>query len=291
MMFWHKQKIDRAEEAFKSECTKFLHKARQQRWKDKQDTVTFKEQHRQRNQKLRQKLKEENPKKVKALRRRQYKRERKGFRKCMPEERCCVCHKIGFDFVGATPEKIENLKRRSAESINRAQSADINLFQIKETQEWTKMSVVHEELAKNRQDKAENANEAEYVGAWEDDSDLEDEVDWKKIKPQWLLPWTSEWRKECDRIKKIVQWNIQHGTRERDARLRWKLKKIDKYLDWLWFAQLKMWKWREGPESSEQGEKEYLEEECVSSFKALLIVETWEILNRFCGSCSRPNIE
>ena len=28
--------------------------------------------------------------------------------------------------------QIENLKRRSAESINRAQSADINLFQIKE---------------------------------------------------------------------------------------------------------------------------------------------------------------
>ena len=291
----HKESLDRAEKAFENKCKNFLHSLRQQRYKGRQDPSQFAEKGRQKQKKSRKKLKEENPEKVKANRRRAWRRYRYG--EDLPNAyyyHCSSCWKKPALSVIKTPAMKKALKTKAVESVQRAQSADISTFHQEQTKEWTQMSTVCEELSKNRKEEAETESEAEFVGTWEGESDLEDEVDWKLIHPQWLLPWTADWRDECDRIKKMVQWNIEHGTRDEDTRLRWKLCKVDKYIDWLWFDVLKMLKAQEGATetaSKTEKEKQSLVEQKIEQFRHLLSVGTWLILNRFCETCPRANME
>ena len=67
----HNGRLGSGGKAFATKLKKYMAARRQQKYKEGQDPAKFKESHNKANQKSRLKLKEENPKKVKAKRRRE----------------------------------------------------------------------------------------------------------------------------------------------------------------------------------------------------------------------------
>ena len=100
--------------------------------------------------------------------------------------------------------------------------------------------------------------------------------------------------KKYGRVKRIIRWNVEHGTRDEHERLRWKLKKLDKYADWLWLDLQKLCKDQEltSEETCEDEEKE-VKDWALQAFEDLYTLEFEKILCRFCFFCNtkKPKID
>ena len=285
----HKDTITNAVKVFEDKFSKYAAVIRQQRYKHGKNLEEFKEYERQNKKKSRQKQKEENPKKVKA----QIKKENDKRRMSTPNNKplpCALCHTMRLEFVQIDPSV---KKRLVDEKANEAlQSALSNTNDETECEDLQKlMKQKGTMLVVNNNEEAQTESESEYGGTWEDESDIEDDVRWEKMRPEWLLQWTLKWWKDYERIKRVIRWNIEKGTKDKDERLRWKLRKDDKYVDWLWLDLQKMWKSQDRGDKSEE-DLDFLKEYTVQHYKDLLRVEYDYILNRFCTkTCKKPKIE
>ena len=292
MKKYHSESLINAETIFRAKLKDYLHSIRQQRYKDHQDPEDFKKCETKKKRASRQKLKKMNPKKAKAKVKRENDR-RKGKINGGTLWPCAICHKPRNEFVQIDSRVRKRLiKEKSCAAFKEAQmeksiEEEQDVIQKLKGERGTKIVVDNKEEAVTESD-------SEYGGVWEDESDLEEDVDWVQVSPKWLLPWTSTLKKEYDRIKKIIQWNIEKGTREKDVRLRWKLRKVDKYVDWLWLNVHKMWKFQEGgtkDNCTEDEDKEFLTNHTSDVFEDLLSVEYWHIIKRSCIPCELPTFQ
>ena len=288
----HKSEMGTTSKVFGEKLKKYLHSIRQQSYKDRQDPSEFSEKAKIVKRKSRQKLKEENPRKVRINKRKENMNHRRG-QTSRPPFPCARCHKFKCHDLELTQQQKETMKEKASKSLLKAQTRPHQLEQI---EDWIQSSLEGEPSSaleldiKNNREEAETESEAEYGGAWEEESDMEDDIDWPTVNPKWLLLWTWRWRKEYERIQRIIKWNIEYGTREKNVKLKRKLRKTYQYVDWLWLSLQKVLKdWENRPEDEvvDDEDKDFLNE----MFKDLLQVETWAILNRFCGSCEKLNMK
>ena len=285
----HKDAITNATKAFEDKFSKYAAVIRQQRYKQGQNLEEFKEYERQNKKKSRQKLKEDNPKKAKA----QIRKENDKRRMSTPTNKplpCAICHKVRREFVQVHKSVKKRLVNEKAkEALQSALSCTNSETKCEDMKKLLEQKGTI--LVVNNKEEALTESESEYGGAWEDESDIEEDVDWEKMRPEWLLQWTLNWWKDYARIKRVIQWNIEQGTRDKDERLRWKLRKDDKYVDWLWLDLQKMWKYQDRGDESKD-DLDFLKEYTVQHHKDLLRMEYDYILNRFCSkTCKKPMIE
>ena len=283
----HKGKLGSGGKAFERKLKKYIHARRQQSHKERQDPTKFKENHRKVKLKSRQRLKEENPKRVKASKKRENARYRKGVEKTeRPPYPCSSCNKFKCGFSKLTKQQKERMDKKISEAMLEAQSQNI----AEEIDEGLYLSIkggptsAFEKEIKEDNGEAETESDAEFGGAWEDESDLEQDVDWRSVAPKWILLWTQRWRMEQERIKRTIKWNLIHGSQDQHVRLRWKLRKVSQYLDWLWLGlQKEMKDYEDEDETLVLTEKK--KESLNWFFKELLLEESDGILNRYCTSC------
>ena len=288
----HKGEMGSTSKVFGAKLKKYLHSVRHQSWKDRQDSSEFAEKAKLVKRKSRQKLKKENPRRARINKRKENINHRKGQTSRLPFP-CARCNKFKCDYLELTQQQKENLKEKASKKLLEAQTRP---DQLEEIDDWIQASLDGEppstlelDIKKNKEE-AETESEAEYGGAWEEESDMEEDIDWPTVNPKWLLLWALRWRKEYERIQRKIKWNIEFGTREKDVKLKRKLRKSYQYVDWLWLSLqkvLKDWENRTQDEVVDDEDKDYLNE----MFKSLLQVETWSILNRFCASCEKPSLK
>ena len=288
----HKSEMGNTSKVFGKKLKKYLHSVRHQSWKDRQDSSEFAEKAKIVKRKSRQKLKEENPRRVRINKRKENVNQRKGktFRPPFP---CARCNKFKCDDLELTQQQKEVMKEKASKALLEVQTRP---DQLEEIDDWIQASLegdppsaIELDIKKNKEE-AETESEAEYGGAWEDESDLEEDIDWPTVNPKWLLLWAWRWKKEQERIQRIIRWNIEYGTREKDVKLKRKLRKSYQYVDWLWLSLQKVLEdWQKRPEDEvvDDEDKDFLN----GMFKSLLQVETWSILNRFCATCKKPNLK
>lgn len=284
----HKGRLGSGRKAFATKLTKYMAARRQQKYKEGQDPAEFKRNHKKVQQKSRLKLKKENPKKVKAKKRRENARYQKGIMKTeRPPYPCVSCNKFKCGLSNPTKEEEGEMDRKASTAMAEAQS-EITEEEVNEGLYLgleDGLTAFEKEVIENEEE-AETESEAEFGGRWEDESDLEEDVDWKSVAPKWLLLWAHKWRMEQERVKRWVKWNIQHGSQDH-VRLRWKLQKVYQYVDWLWVILQKEMKDFYGDESESRILNEEEKESLNWYFKELLLEESRGILNRHCASCQK----
>ena len=243
----------------------------------------------------RKKQKEENPENVKSSKRRENERQRKGSFDSDEGFPCAICFELrpGFPHIGNDIDHEKKvIKRKATLALEAARSESLKA----QSDGFPELAAMEKGTRKvvNNEEQATTQTEAEYGGAWEEESDIEEDVDWKLIRPKWLVRMAAEWAKECGRVKRVISWNLDHGTKDEHERLRWKLRKLDKYVDWLWLDLQKLCKDQENlAEETCADEEEKAKNWALNSYKELYTVEYETILCRFCPFCKRkkPNIE
>ena len=286
---FHKDSLINGSKAFESQFKNFLNTVRQQRHMGQRDLKELRDSQRQRKRDSRKRLKEENQKKGRANKRKENVSQRKG----LP---CAICFKHSpgfphagddFDFEKAMIKRMATLAVEAAHSLALNPQSDSSEY-LAAMEEGTRMVV-------NNKEEATTQSDAEYGGAWEEESDMEEDVEWKLVRPQWIVELTAKWAKENGRIKRVIHWNLDHGTKDEHERLRWKLRKLDKYADWLWLDIQKVCKEHENLSKETCAEEEEENKEwALSVFKNLYTLEYEEILCRFCPTfCKRkkPKID
>lgn len=293
----HKSSLTNADKVFESQFKNFLNAVRQARHKQQYDPIDIRDQQREMKRNSRKRLKKENPDKAKATRRRENERRRKDSFDSDEGLPCAIClelkPKYSFPPAGKCLDfERKFIKRQATLAFEAAYSRSVRteserILELEAMEKGTQMVV-------NNKEKAVTETEAEYGGAWEDESEMEDDVDWKQVRPKWLVGTTAEWTKKYGRVKRIIRWNVEHGTRDEHERLRWKLKKLDKYADWLWLDLQKLCKDQEltSEETCEDEEKE-VKDWALQAFEDLYTLEFEKILCRFCFFCNtkKPKID
>ena len=285
----HKGRLGSGDKALATHLKKYLQARRQQKHKERQDPKKFKEIARKVKQKSRQKLKEENPKRMKANKRRENARYQKGILKTkQPPYPCATCNRFKCGFSKLTKQDEETMDKKVSEALLEAQTQD-TAEEVDEGFylgfEEGPISTFEREIKENEEE-AETESDAEFGGTWENESDLEEDVDWQSVSPKWVLLWAQRWKREQERVQRSIKWNIQHGSQDTHLRLRWKLRKVYQYLDWLWLTLQKEFKDYYEDESETKVLSEAEKESLNWFFKELLVEESRGILNRHCGSCA-----
>ena len=293
----HKDSLTNASKVFESQFKNFLHTVRQQRHKGQQDSKDFRDYERQMKRNSRKRLKAENLKKAKAIRKRENMRRKGRFdgNEVLPCASCFTLEPVHeFLPVGYTYDEDKRcINRKATLAFEAAQSLSLEMQPGAITglaaMEKGTMVVV------DNKEEVILQSEVEYGGAWEDESDMEEDVDWKLVRPKWIVGMAAEWAQEFGRIKRVIRWNLDHGTKDKHDRLRWKLRKLDKYADWLWLDLQKLCKEQENiSEETCAEEEEETKGWALNVYKSLYTLEYEIILRRFCFWCKgakKPKID